>query len=138
MTLEPLDAADQDRLERLRQAAGLEVPVPALADPLVVAAVGVVCAGRLVQAALARLTTEVYLLTDRSVGTPQARWQRLLALHAAMEAVLWRRGVADAHAWLPPPLARSFGRRLSRLGWVEESWPCWWRPVRRPAFLQEE
>ena len=56
----------------------------------------------------------------------QARWAQLLALHAAGERDLLARGLDDAHAWLPPPIARRFGRRLEALGWVrDDAWtPC--------------
>ncbi|MBZ5701464.1 MAG: hypothetical protein LAN84_06425 [Acidobacteriia bacterium] len=79
--------------------------------------------GRIVGAALLRLTAEAYLLLDPRAGTPRERWTRLLALHAAAEDDAWRRGLADVHAWLPPPIAGKFGRRLARLGWVrDDAW----------------
>lgn len=30
------------------------------------------------------------------------------------------RGLDDAHAWLPPPVAKRFGRRLTALGWIRD------------------
>ena len=74
-------------------------------------------------AALLRLTAEAYLLLDPRAGTPRERWQWLLALHEAARRDAWRRGLQDVHAWLPPPIASKFGRRLERLGWVrDDSW----------------
>ena len=71
-------------------------------------------------AAFLRLTAEAYLLLDPRAGTPRQRWQWLLALHAAAERDAWHRGLEDVHAWLPPPIAAKFGRRLAHLGWQRD------------------
>ena len=76
--------------------------------------------GKIVGAALLRLTAEAYLLLDPRAGTPRQRWQWLLALHAAAEREAWQRGLEDVHAWLPPPIARKFGKRIARLGWLRD------------------
>lgn len=74
-------------------------------------------------AAFLRLTAEAYLLLDPRAGTPRQRWQWLLALHAAAERDAWHRGLEDVHAWLPPPIAQKFGKRLQRLGWLrDDTW----------------
>jgi hypothetical protein len=74
-------------------------------------------------AALLRLTAEAYLLLDPSQGTPRERWQSLLALHQAAQQDAWQRGLEDVHAWLPPSIAKKFGRRLERLGWLrDDAW----------------
>src|SRR5229473_7149171 len=79
--------------------------------------------GRVLGAALLRLTTEAYLLLDPREGTPRERWQRLLALQAAAERDAWQRGLEDVHAWLPPPIAGKFGKRIARLGWRrDDAW----------------
>jgi hypothetical protein len=78
---------------------------------------------RVLGAALLRLTAEAYLLLDPRAGTPRERWQWLLTLHEAARRDAWQRGLEDAHAWLPPPIAQKFGRRLERLGWRrDDSW----------------
>jgi hypothetical protein len=69
--------------------------------------------GKTIGAVLLRLTAEAYLLLDPRAGTPRERWQWLLALHAA----------AERHAWLPPPIAKKFGKRLAGLGWLrDDAW----------------
>jgi hypothetical protein len=56
-------------------------------------------------------------------GNARAHWEQLLALHRAGEQDLLARGLDDAHAWLPPQIARRFGRRLESLGWLrDDSW----------------
>jgi hypothetical protein len=76
---------------------------------------------------LLRLTSEAYFLLDPRAGTPRDRWQALLMLHEAARTDAARRGLADAHAWLPPQVANAFGRRLARLGWFREPWPSFSR-----------
>ena len=86
--------------------------------------------GRIVMAVLLRLTAEAYLLHDPDAGTPRERWQRFLALHEAARANAAARGLDDAQAFLPPRVARAFGRRLKKLGWLREPWPSFCRRVR--------
>jgi hypothetical protein len=77
----------------------------------------------LIGAAFLRLTAEAYLLLDPRAGSPRQRWQWLLALHDAAKRDAWQRGLEDVHAWLPPRIAKKFGRRLARLGWQrDDTW----------------
>jgi hypothetical protein len=88
----------------------------------------------IVGAALLRLTAEAYLLLDPRAGTPRERWQWLLALHAATEQDAWKRGLDDVHAWLPPPIAQKFGKRLARLGWLrDDAWTPYCRKLSTPC-----
>jgi hypothetical protein len=78
---------------------------------------------KILGAVLLRLTAEAYLLLDPREGTPRERWQWLLALHAAAERDAWQRGLEDVHAWLPPVIAKKFGKRIARLGWLrDDAW----------------
>ena len=78
---------------------------------------------KILGAAFLRLTAEAYLLLDPREGTPRERWQCLLALHEAARRDAWQRGLEDVHAWLPPPIAKKFGKRLERLGWRrDDAW----------------
>jgi hypothetical protein len=79
---------------------------------------------RIAMAVLLRLTAEAYLLHDPAAGTPRQRWQRFLALHDAAQRSAAARGLDDVQAFLPPRVARAFGRRLQRLGWTQDPWPC--------------
>ena len=84
---------------------------------------------RITMAVLLRLTAETYLLHDPDAGTPRRRWQRILALHEAARRDAAARGLDDVQAFLPPPVARAFGRRLERLGWSRDPWPCFSRQI---------
>jgi hypothetical protein len=79
--------------------------------------------GQILGSVFLRLTAEAYLLLDPKAGTPRDRWQWLLALQAAAERDAWQRGLEDVHAWLPPSIAKKFGKRLERLGWLrDDAW----------------
>ena len=132
MTIREFTEADLDALRRMHAQQGFDYEFPNLADPLLLSKLVVEdAAGRLVMASLARLTCEMYLLVDPLAGTPRDRYARLLALHAAGERDLLARGLEDAHAWLPPSVAKRFGRRLLSLGWVRDDA---WTPYSRRLF----
>lgn len=130
--------ADLDALRRMHARQGFDYGFPDLADPIFVSKLVVEDDdGRAVMASLARLTCEMYLLVDREdgetgrAGNPRERYARLLALHRAGERDLLSRGLDDAHAWLPPPIARRFGHRLESLGWVRDNlWTPYCRHLR--------
>ena len=122
--------ADLEPLRRMHARQGFDYAFPDLRDPIFVSKLVLEDdAGRAVMASLARLTCEMYLLMDRDAenatppASPQDRYTRLLALHQAGEQDLLARGLDDAHAWLPPAIAKRFGRRLAALGWVrDDTW----------------
>lgn len=85
--------------------------------------------GRPVMAVLARLTCELYLLADPHAGTPRERLNGFLALHGMAEHDLARKGLEDGTCWVPPKIAKAFGRRLARLGWLRDPWPSYSRRI---------
>ena len=87
----------------------------------------------IIAAVFLRLTAEAYFLLDPTAGTPRDRWRALLLLHEAARGEANRRGLDDAHAWLPPQVARAFGRRIERLGWTREPWPSYSRTIAAPT-----
>ena len=113
--------ADLDSLREMHRRQGFDYAFPDLADPIFISKLVVEDgSGRAVMASLARLTCEMYLLADPEAGDPRDRYRRMLQLHRAGERDLLARGLDDAHAWLPPPIAKRFGRRLEKLGWVRD------------------
>jgi hypothetical protein len=89
---------------------------------------------KIIGAALLRLTAEAYLLLDPKAGTPRQRWQWLVQLHAATERDVWQRGLEDVHAWLPPPIAQRFGKRITHLGWNrDDAWTPYCKRLTAPA-----
>ena len=87
----------------------------------------------IIAAVFLRLTAEAYFLLDPCAGSPRDRWRALLLLHEAARGEANRRGLDDAHAWLPPQVARAFGRRLTRIGWTREPWPSYSRTIAAPT-----
>ena len=139
MRVREYTASDLDALRAMHAAQGFDYPLPDLNNPLFVTKVLLTDAGvpsegqndsataltpeKIRGAALLRLTAEAYLLLDPRAGTPRDRWQWLLTLHEAARRDAWRRGLEDVHAWLPPPIAKKFGKRLARLGWLrDDAW----------------
>jgi hypothetical protein len=126
---------DLDALLRMHARQGFDYAFPDISDPIFLSKLVVEDPpGRAVMASLARLTCEMYLLADPEAGSPRERHGRLLALHSAGERDLLARGLDDAHAWLPPPIAKRFGRRLAALGWIrDDAWTPYCRRLRRSS-----
>lgn len=113
-------------LKRMHASQGFDYPFPDLDDPLFVTKVVLEDeSGKPVMAALGRLTCEAYLLVERDAGTPFEKFQRLLILEREALADAESRGLADANCWLPPEIAKRFGRRLEAMGWIRDDR---WRP----------
>jgi hypothetical protein len=139
MRVREYTASDLNALRAIHASQGFDYALPDLSNPLFVTKLVLTDRGaeqdegtsgavtspseKILGAVFLRLTAEAYLLLDPREGTPRERWQCLLALHEAARRDAWQRGLEDAHAWLPPPIARKFGKRLGRLGWLrDDSW----------------
>ncbi len=124
MLIREYSESDIDALRRMHAQQGFDYEFPNLADPIFASKLVVEDeSGYIVMASLARLTCEMYLLADPEAAQPRDRFARLLALHEAGQRDLIARGLDDAHAWLPPPIAKRFGRRLQALGWIrDDAW----------------
>ncbi|MGH9700040.1 MAG: hypothetical protein ACRD52_11350 [Candidatus Acidiferrales bacterium] len=121
MLIRAYTPADLDALRRMHARQGFDYAFPDIDDPIFLSKLVVEDeAGRAVMASLARLTCEIYLLADPQAGTPRERLSAIAELDRAGEADLRARGLDDAHAWLPAPVARRFGRRLEALGWIRD------------------
>jgi hypothetical protein len=123
MLVREYQESDLAQLRAIHAAQGFDYALPDLSNPLFVTKGILADDGNILGAALLRLTAEAYLLLDPRAGTPRERWQWLLALHDAAARDAWQRGLEDVHAWLPPPIAKKFGKRLARLGWIrDDTW----------------
>ncbi len=124
MQIREYKSEDLAALRAIHAAQGFDYALPDPGNPLFVTKLVLADDARqTLGAALLRLTAEAYLLLDPRAGTPRQRWQALLALHEAARRDASVRGLEDVHAWLPPQIARTFGRRLERLGWIrDDAW----------------
>lgn len=150
MRIREYTPADFDALRHMHGAQGFGYPLPNLNSPMFVSKLVLeeddegdatstqegasvnaraTAQPKIVMAILQRLTAETYLLHNPTAGTPRQRWQRFLALHDAARRHAAARGLDDVQAFLPPRVARAFGRRLSQLGWRRDPWPCFSRQI---------
>jgi hypothetical protein len=126
--------SDLAQLCAIHAAQGFDYALPDLSNPLFVTKKVLASDGAIVGAAFLRLTAEAYLLLDPRAGTPRERWQWLLALHSAAERDAWQRGLEDVHAWLPPPIAKKFGKRIAQLGWIrDDTWTPYCKKLHAPG-----
>jgi len=131
MLVREYQESDLAHLRAIHAKQGFDYALPDLSNPLFVTKKVLASNGAIVGAAFLRLTAEAYLLLDPGVGTPRERWQWLLALHAAAEHDAWQRGLEDVHAWLPPPIAKKFGKRIAQLGWIrDDAWTPYCKRLR--------
>jgi hypothetical protein len=124
MKIREYNRCDIEALREMHARQSFDYKFPELENPLFVSKlVQENSRGEITMAALARLTCEIYLLADPAHANPDERLANIIALHRAAETDLLRRGLEDAHAWLPPKIARRFGRRLTQLGWIrDDNW----------------
>jgi len=160
MRIREYSPTDLDALKRLHAAQGFGYSLPDLESPLLITKLVLEeDDGSISMAVLLRLTAEAFLLhgPGRAAGpvgqallpvrssaegrtgksacptrreAPRERWQRLLAMHEAVRRDALARGLDDVSAFLPPRVARAFGRRLLRLGWRRDPWACYCRSVK--------
>jgi hypothetical protein len=134
MCIREYQESDLAHLRAIHTAQGFDYALPDLSNPLFVTKKVLASDGTIVGAGFLRLTAEAYLLLDPRAGTPRERWQWLLALHATAESDAWQRGLEDVHAWLPPPIAKRFGKRVAQLGWVrDDTWTPYCKKLHAPG-----
>jgi hypothetical protein len=144
MRIREYESGDLEVLQRMHATQGFGYPLPNLESPLFLSKLVLEsndlidessrevadrksqspAPGRVTMAILQRLTAETYLLHDPHAGTPRQRWECFLALHEAARREAAAKGLDDVQAFLPPSIARAFGRRLAQLGWKQDPWPC--------------
>ena len=121
MKLRGCESADSGRLTALFQAQGFQYQLPDLRS--FAATVALEDEGEIQQAVLARPTVELYFLAANDWKSPGMRFEGLRKIHEAMRRELNSKGFEDAHVWLPPEIAKSFGRRLMKdFGWTQPMW----------------
>jgi hypothetical protein len=114
--------ADLERLKQLHEQQGFGYPFPDLDGPLFpVVEVGEE-AGEIQICGALRVTAEAYLLMDGGYGTPRDRWQALLNIHEAVRRKATEAGFAEVQAFIPPEIAKRFGRKLAKLKWRTDKW----------------
>lgn len=130
MEIRPYKQEDLPELQRIHRAQGFAYPFPNLEDPLFHIKLVGEQDGRIVNAAVARLTAEVFFLMDPSEGTPRDRYHNFVKLHdEGCKAAFYQGGLSDIQCWMPPEIVKPFGRRLARLGWKRPPWTPFYRDL---------
>lgn len=124
---------DLPRMEQLLSRHGFKYDLPPL--KVFVATVALEDEGEVRVAVAARPTVELFLLMDKDWETPGMREVALETVHEEMNKKLAELGYFDAHAWIPPKIAKAFGRRLmkkfKKFNWTRSPWPCFTAFVKR-------
>jgi hypothetical protein len=129
MIIRDYQSEDLPSLEQIYAAQALPYPLPAL-DRMLVRRV-VTDGERIVLAGALKPTADAYLLVDTTWQTPGVRLWALERLHAAMLQATIKTNIQQVHAWIPPQLEKSMGRRLVRdFGWWHTDWPCYVKEVK--------
>jgi len=117
------EIADLQNLSKIHEANGLPPNCfPDHKDPLFLVKSILEHEGQAVMACFLKVTSEVYLLVDHAKGTPEQRWEWLRQLTAHMKQEAWSRGLNEMSCWVPPEIEKSFGKRLTELGFVKSPW----------------
>jgi hypothetical protein len=69
-----------------------------------------------------KITSELYLLVDHDLGTPEERWEWLQDFKEHMKREAWRLGLDQMTAWVPADIEESFAKRLKDLGFKKSPW----------------
>lgn len=72
-----------------------------------------------------KITSELYLLVDHTVGTPADRWEWLKAFKEHMKVEAWRLGLDQMSCWIPPEIDKAFSKRLLELGFIKSPYVCY-------------
>lgn len=124
MNFRPFQDSDLPALQRIHDEKAFEFLFPQLSACWVVtdefdrpiAAVGV------------EKLAQLYLYVGK-IEHPAITQFCLRIFHERLPAILREQGYVSAEAFIPPSLAKKFGRRLERVfGWTKNEWASWtWR-----------
>lgn len=126
MRVRELCGKDVERLRELHAASGFAYDFPDLnRREFTILRCLVDESDAVVQAVLVRNTCELFFIGDSLWRTPKWRFESFRLLHEHIRIACHDYGYTDAHAWIPPQLAKSFTRRLMRgFGWCLNPWAC--------------
>jgi hypothetical protein len=127
-----LEERDLPRLRELHRESGFDYPLPDFLAPEFERVTVVVDENDVpVQMTAARKTVEIYAIVDPNWRNPRWRLDALLQSHEEMRQGLLESGYEDVHAWLPPEVEKSFGRRLVGIfGWIPSRWKSYSRRLK--------
>lgn len=77
-----------------------------------------------------KISSEIYLLVDHKVGTPEQRMAWLEEMRDWLNQKAWENGLDQMTAWIPTDIEKSFGKRLLELGFERSPWTAYTLNVR--------
>src|SRR5271154_530228 len=113
--LEPRDVLDLIAIHHANKLSGN--CLPAFEHPLFAVKRIVEIDGKLAMGGFLKITSEVYLLLDHRVGTPEERMEWLRELSEDLKQQGYNKGLEDLTLWVPDEIEQSFGKRLEELGY---------------------
>lgn len=120
---------DTESIRRIHAAMGAKYPLPDLASPLFVVREQVGNGHGLVAAAAVKVVGEAFLWLDPEVPK-RDRAESLVRLSAHCELEAIKQGLEEVTAWIPVDIEPSFGKILTKRGWVRSPWPSYTRLLR--------
>lgn len=75
--------------------------------------------GQPMLASFVKLTSEVFLLVNHDVGTPEERWEALKSFTEYVKHEAFKLGLDVLTCWVPPEIEEAFGKRLKDLGFAK-------------------
>ena len=69
-----------------------------------------------------KVTSEIYLLLDHEIGTPEERWHWLREISEHMKHEATIHGLEQITAFVPTDIEESFAKRLKDLGYEKSPW----------------
>jgi hypothetical protein len=127
MRIREFRQSDILRLKKLHRESGVDCPFPKIKD-LFPMTVLVDEEDKVVMAVGCIPAVELYFFLDRNWETPGMKMEAFKYIHEYTRRDMLSRGIVEAHAFVPPHLEKSFGRRLiKKFGWVRSYWPCFSR-----------
>ena len=125
MKIRHYKTSDEVALRAMYLAQGFEYEFPDLSSPLVEATLVVTDDdGKILAAVAAERLLQLYFLCGETEH-PAVKLCIIRSLHQHMADLLRAKGYHSAEAFLPPPIAETFGKRLERtFGWVK-NWQSW-------------
>ena len=125
MQIRKLHPDDIPTLRAMYVTQGFEYEFPDLEGPLMEAVLVVEeDGGKILAAVAAERLVQLYFLCG-DLDHPATKLAVIRALHTQMADALRAKGYHSAEAFLPPPIAETFGKRLERTFSWKRNWPSW-------------
>jgi hypothetical protein len=78
--------------------------------------------GKPVMMAFLKVTAEIFLFLDHTIGTPEQRWEWMKEFNEHIRQQAWKHGLEQITCFIPPEIEPSFAKRLIEMGYVRSPW----------------